>query len=62
MAPGKFEATIYSDGINLSTGNFYYTTYQNNQINAVQLHHADLNRQELALFPLQTEQVLHFQN
>jgi choloylglycine hydrolase len=62
VAPGKFEATIYSDGINLSTGTFYYTTYQNNQINAVQLHHADLNRQELALFPLQTEQVLHFQN
>lgn len=62
VVPGKFEATIYSDGINLSTGTFYYTTYQNNQINAVQLHHTDLNRQELALFPLQTEQVLHFQN
>lgn len=62
VAPGQFEYTIYSDGINLSTGSYYYTTYQNNQINAVQMRHVNLNSQDLALFPLQTEQVLHFQN
>lgn len=62
VAPGQFEYTIYSDGINLSTGTFYYTTYDNNQINAVQLHHVNLNSQELALFPIIDQQSIKEQN
>lgn len=62
VAPGKFEYTIYSDGINLSTGTYYYTTYQNNQINAVQMHHVNLNSQDLVLFPIQSKQAINFQN
>lgn len=62
VAPGQFEYTIYSDGINLSTGTFYYTSYDNNQINAVHLHNVNLNSQELALFPIASEQVFNMQN
>lgn len=62
VAPGQFEYTIYSDGINLATGTFYYTTYQNNQINAVQLRHVNLNSRDLAAFPLQEQQKIQMQN
>lgn len=62
VAPQTFEYTIYSDCINLTTGTFYYTTYDNNQINAVMLNNMDLNSEELAKFPLVTDQHINFQN
>lgn len=62
VAPGQFEYTIYTDGINLATGTFYYTTYDNNQINAVSLHHVNLNCRDLALFPLKNGQSINMQN
>lgn len=62
VAPNTFEHTIYSDGINLSTGTFYYTTYANHQINAVSLQHADLNNNTLAPFPLREQQSINMQN
>lgn len=40
----------------------YYTTYDNHQISAVDMHKTDLNGQELARFtPVTTEQI-HFMN
>ncbi len=62
VAPATFEYTIYSDGINLATGTFYYTTYEDNQINAVQMHNVNLNSRELAQFPLVKGQSIHAQN
>lgn len=62
VAPNKFEYTIYSDGINLTTGTFYYTTYENNQINAVKLDQTRLADTELLTYPLQMKQVINFQN
>lgn len=62
VAPNTFEYTVYSDGINLSTGTFYYTTYANHQINAVSLQHADLNSDTLALFSLREQQSINMQN
>lgn len=62
VAPNTFEYTIYSDGVNLTDGTFYYTTYENNQINAVKMSSVDLEGTDLALFPLQTKQTINFQN
>lgn len=62
VAQDKFEYTIYSDGINLTTGTFYYTTYNNNQINAVQMHNVDLDNQELVVFPVNDQQSIQMQN
>lgn len=62
VAPGQFEYTIYSDGINLTTGTFYYSTYDNNQINAVKLEEDKLDQTELLQYPLQSKQTINFQN
>lgn len=62
VAPDTFEYTIYSDGVNLTTGTFYYTTYDNNQINAVEMRNANLNSSDLVTHPLVTEQAINHQN
>lgn len=36
--PGKFEYTMYSDCMNLDKGILYFTTYDNNQIDAVDMN------------------------
>lgn len=57
MAPnGQWEYTQYSCCICGETGVYYYKTYENNQITAIQLHHADLDSSELSTFPLTTKQ------
>ena len=62
VAPDTFEYTIYSDGVNLTTGTFYYTTYENNQINAVAMRNANLNSSDLVAYPLVTKQAINYQN
>ena len=45
VGPDAFEYTIYSDGINLDKGIFYYTTYTNKQINVVDMNKEDLDQE-----------------
>ena len=56
-----FEKTIYSSCCNTDTGIYYYTTYANSQITGISMRNTDLNRQEISLFPLITEQQIHLQ-
>lgn len=62
VAPDTFEYTIYSDGVNLSTGTLYYTTYENSQINAVVMRNANLNSGDLVSYPMLTAQAINYQN
>ena len=62
LVGNEFEKTIYSSCCNTSKGIYYYTTYENSQITAVNMHHQQLNSQKLALFPLITEQQIRYQN
>ncbi|WP_367341317.1 choloylglycine hydrolase [Limosilactobacillus sp.] len=62
VAKDTYEYTIYSDGMNLTTGTFYYTTYNNNQINAVKMGEADRQGKELLTFPLADKQTINFQH
>lgn len=62
VAPNTFEYTIYSDGVNLATGTLYYTTYENNQINAVAMRNANLNSSDLVSYPMLNNQAINYQN
>ena len=47
-----FEKTLYSSCCNTSKGIYYYTTYENCQISAVNMHDYDLNSSTLHVVPL----------
>ncbi len=55
---GRFDVTRYTSCCNADTGVYYYTTYENSGLTAVDLHKEDLEGSEVASYPmLQTLQV-----
>lgn len=58
----EYELTRYTSCCNADTGVYYYTTYENRQINAVDLQKVELESNELITFPLLTQQNIHWQN
>ena len=59
---GLWDRTIYSCCINASQGVYYYKTYDNSRITAVDLRREDLGSQELKVYPLMREQDVLKQN
>ena len=59
---GHYEITVYTSCINTDKGIYYYTTYDNQGISAVDLHRCDLEADGLFSYPLMKEQVIHRQN
>ena len=59
---GKWDITVYSSCMNLDSGKYYYTTYDNRQIHCVDLHGADLDGGTVSRFPLVTEQQIFYHN
>lgn len=59
---GKHEITIYTSCCNADRGIYYYTTYGNHQITAVDMHREDLNSMALAQYPLIQGERIYFQN
>ena len=59
---GKYEMTNYSSCCNTDKGIYYYTTYGNSAISAVDMHKENLDGDELKLFPLETKQKIFMQN
>ena len=47
MPEGKYEITIYTSCCNADKGIYYYTTYDNHQISAVDMHKENLEAKEL---------------
>lgn len=62
VSEGKYEITIYTSCCNATKGIYYYTTYNNQQISAVDMHRENLDGTELIRYPLITEQQINFQN
>ena len=62
VSPGAYEITIYSSCCNTDKGIYYYTTYENSGITAVDLHKEDLDGDTLADYPLIKGQQIHAQN
>ena len=59
---GAYEYTVYSVCCNTNKGIYYYKTYHNSCINAVDMHHEDLEGQKVIAYPLQLEQEIHWVN
>lgn len=62
MGDGKYEITIYTSCCNATKGIYYYTTYDNHQISAVDMHKEDLNGDKLVRYPLIQEEQINMQN
>ena len=58
----SFEKTVYSSCCNTDKGIYYYKTYENSQITAVNMHKVDLNRNDIVSYPLITKQQINFCN
>ncbi len=57
-----FEKTVYSSCCNTDRGLYYYKTYENSQICAVDLHAEDLEQAQLISYPLITESKICYIN
>ena len=59
---GNYERTIYSSCCNCDDGIYYYTTYHNRQITAVDMYRCNLNAGQLFRYPLLLKQQINPQN
>lgn len=57
-----YEITLYTSCCSAGKGIYYYTTYQNHQITAVDIHQADLDSDDLVQYPLITREQIRIQN
>ena len=62
VADGKYEITIYTACYNASKGIYYYTTYDNSRITAIDMHRENLNAESLVRFPMLTKTDILWQN
>jgi len=62
LADGRPEITVYSACCNTSRGIYYYTTYDNSALTAVDMHRENLDGLTLILHPMLTEQRVFRQN
>ncbi len=62
VSEGEYERTLYTSCCNTDKGIYYYTTYQNRQITAVQLHKEKLDDIFLVRYPLITGEQIRMQN
>lgn len=59
---GQYEYTIYSSCVNTDRGIYYYKTYENGCISAVDMHRENLDGDRIIQYPLLTEQRVDWQN
>ena len=62
MGEEKYEITIYTSCCNTDKGIYYYTTYENSQINGVNMFKENLESDKLILYPLIKGQKINMQN
>lgn len=62
LSSGAYEFTVYSSCCNTDRGIYYYTTYENRQITAVELHRENLESAGLISYPLLRRQQIFLQN
>lgn len=62
VAEGKYEITLYTSCCNCDKGIYYYTTYENHQISAVNMHHEDLNGTMPVRYPVLQDEKICMQN
>lgn len=62
VVEGKYEITIYTSCCNASKGIYYYTTYDNHSISAVDMHREELEAKELVKYPLDEKMKVNYLN
>lgn len=62
LGEGRYEVTLYTSCCNADKGIYYYTTYNNNQITAVDMHKTDLDSAEISRYPVEDRQSICFRN
>ena len=59
---GAFEITLYTSCCNADQGIYYYTTYDNHQITAVDMREENLDGEKLVRYPLVMQEQIRWQN
>ncbi len=62
LGGGKYETTLYTSCCSADKGIYYYTTYTNRQVTAINMHKENLDGDCLAHYPLITDEQIKFQN
>lgn len=62
LGEDSYEITIYSSCCNQDKGIYYYTTYENSQITAVDMHKEDLDGTKVVTYDLVKGQQINYQN
>ena len=62
LGKGFYEITVYSSCCNTDRGIYYYSTYDNSRICAVDMYKENLQGSALIRYPLKKEQVIEYQN
>lgn len=62
MPDGGLEMTTYTCCINATKGHYYYTSYHNSGLTAVDLYQEDLEGRELILYPIEQKASIRWQN
>ena len=62
MGDGKYEVTIYTACCNAQKGIYYYTTYENHQITAIDMYQEDLEGSDLVRYSLVNSEQIYRQN
>ena len=57
-----YEKTVYTSCCNADKGVYYYTTYYNSAVHAVDMHRVDLDASELFAYPLMEKTEIFYQN
>ena len=57
-----YEITVYTSCVNANKGIYYYTTYENRQISAVDMKKTNLESDKLICYPLNNQQSIYMQN
>lgn len=58
----KYEITIYTSCCNADKGIYYYTTYENSRITAVDMHREELDAESIIRYPMLREPQIKLQN
>ena len=62
LGDGKYEITLYTSCCNTDKGIYYYTTYDNHQITAIDMHKENLDGDKIIKYPLITDEQIKMQN
>lgn len=62
LKKGVYEITVYSSCCNTDRGIYYYTTYENSRISAVDMHRENLDSSALIAYPLVKDLSVLYQN